>query len=278
MASYIAAFNGYIADVPELWFKRCDGRIFHYDQLTSANMNIQQNTIDVNAGQDLFPVATLPGTSTCELTCTLGNFDTSLFELSEAVNFAENTSYEEYFTEKLAVDAATHTVTLAKDASTYPVSSGSATETYYNVSIAGLTQVAKGGTVQTGQFVCSSSTTGTIVTTITFFAGDVDGKEIEINYQAVNDKVKEIVVDNKASAIGTAVAKYPVYSSGEDCTVSGISGNVIVRIFRCRVTGHPTLGGQYKSAATYDITFSAIKNNSTDNKGKAYSIAYYPAS
>lgn len=67
-----------------------------------------------------------------------------------------------------------------------------------------------------------------------------------------------------------------VYSSGEDCTASGISGIVTVEIFRARVTGHPSIGGQYKSASTYEITFSAIKNTSANHAGKAYSIAYEP--
>lgn len=32
-ATYVEKFAGYIADVPRLWFKRCDGRIFYFDEL-----------------------------------------------------------------------------------------------------------------------------------------------------------------------------------------------------------------------------------------------------
>lgn len=32
MATYMPSYGGYIADVPKFWFKRCDGRIFHFDE------------------------------------------------------------------------------------------------------------------------------------------------------------------------------------------------------------------------------------------------------
>lgn len=36
MATYVAAIKGYIADVPKVWFKRCDGKLFHYDEISQA--------------------------------------------------------------------------------------------------------------------------------------------------------------------------------------------------------------------------------------------------
>ena len=41
--AYIEKFKGYVADVPEVWFKRIDGRVFHYDKLTSASVTPQVN-------------------------------------------------------------------------------------------------------------------------------------------------------------------------------------------------------------------------------------------
>lgn len=63
-AIYEKAFGGYIADVPRLWFKRCDGRIFYFDELTNATVSPQVNYTEVNAGWSLYPVAYLPGQST----------------------------------------------------------------------------------------------------------------------------------------------------------------------------------------------------------------------
>lgn len=37
MSTYVPSFKGYIADVPEFWFKDCQGRVYHNDQLTSCS-------------------------------------------------------------------------------------------------------------------------------------------------------------------------------------------------------------------------------------------------
>jgi len=55
--AYISKFQGYVADVPEFWFTRIDGRVFHYNQLTSASVTPQVNFQEVNAGWGLYPVA-----------------------------------------------------------------------------------------------------------------------------------------------------------------------------------------------------------------------------
>ena len=70
MATYVKDFGGYIADVPRLWFKRCDGRVFYFDELTAATVTPQVNYTEVNAGWSLYPVAYLPGQSTFEMSIT----------------------------------------------------------------------------------------------------------------------------------------------------------------------------------------------------------------
>ena len=64
MATYVEAFRGYIADVPKVIFKRCDGQKFLFDELTAATVTPTINTTEINAGWSLFPVAVLPGQST----------------------------------------------------------------------------------------------------------------------------------------------------------------------------------------------------------------------
>ncbi len=48
--TYVPAYKGYIADVPQVWFKRCDGEVFHYDEITQASVNPQTNFTEINAG------------------------------------------------------------------------------------------------------------------------------------------------------------------------------------------------------------------------------------
>jgi len=41
--AYVEKFLGYVADVPEFWFTRIDGRVFHYNKLTQASVTPQVN-------------------------------------------------------------------------------------------------------------------------------------------------------------------------------------------------------------------------------------------
>lgn len=56
MSTYIAAYKGYIADVPRVWFRRCDGRIFYFDEITQANASPNVQYTEINAGWSLFPM------------------------------------------------------------------------------------------------------------------------------------------------------------------------------------------------------------------------------
>lgn len=85
--------------------------------------------------------------------------------------------------------------------------------------------------------------------------------------------IPAIRVDNQRSAIGELVAKYPVYSNGDEQQAGGVKGFVLVRIFRCRATTMPGFDGSYKSAATNQVTFSTLESKEQD--GAAYSIAYF---
>lgn len=37
MASFIQSINGYVADVAEIYFKRCDGKVFFFDEGSSSS-------------------------------------------------------------------------------------------------------------------------------------------------------------------------------------------------------------------------------------------------
>ena len=43
MAIYIEQCDGYIADNPNLDFERCDGEVFSYYEVSTANMNNTAN-------------------------------------------------------------------------------------------------------------------------------------------------------------------------------------------------------------------------------------------
>lgn len=47
MATYVPSLKGYIADVPRVIFKRCDGQKFYFDELTAATVSANIETTDI---------------------------------------------------------------------------------------------------------------------------------------------------------------------------------------------------------------------------------------
>lgn len=259
MANYVQSFGGYIADVPKLWFKRCDGRVFMFDEQTQASVTPTVNTIDVQAGWSLFPVAVQPGQSTFDMSCTSGKFEADLFLMTNGIeNFTENDAYLMPCTERLTVDATAHTVTLAHAVAKE--------NDQYVISIDGF---ELGDAAAAGVYTVTAGNTGN-GSVITFSADDAV-TNVVVNY-SYTQTVQEINIDNKTSAIGEAIMQYPVYGSGDDCTESSIIGYVNLKVYRARVTGQPGLDGSYKSASTFKFTLSAMDAKRPD--GAVYSIAY----
>ena len=57
MAVYVEKLKGYIADNPNIEFERCDGKVFSYDEVNTASMNDQSESLTINGGQSNFPLA-----------------------------------------------------------------------------------------------------------------------------------------------------------------------------------------------------------------------------
>lgn len=242
MATYVKSFNGYIADVPLLWFKRCDGKIFYFDELTQASISANPQFTEINAGWSTVPVAYLPGQSTFEMQVTSAKFEADLFAMTNATNFKTEEAFELPVHEHLTVSAE-KTVTLS--------------------------ETPKTGSVSIGNLV--ADTDFTVAEKVVTLTSVNAGTEIDVEYIAeTSAEVAEIT--NKSSAVGEAVLKYPVYASGDDCTEAGVIGYALVKVYKARVTAQPGLDGSYKSASTFQFTLSAMDAKRADEA--CYAIAY----
>ena len=218
--TYVKELNGYIADVPKVVFRRCDGEVFAMDELTAASVTANIDTIPVNAGWSLFAVAILPGQSTFELNFTSGKFDARMFSVANKADWAKNTKYAMDAVEYSDVDA-NHQITLLHT----PIAD--------TVKIAGLEETDE-QTVASGTFKVDAETKK-----VTFCADD-EFPQMQVIYQ-YEDEVQEAIITNKESAIGSASCIWPVYGSGDDCSESSIVGYYIVKVFRARVSTMPGL-------------------------------------
>lgn len=269
---YIPAYKGYVTDVPELWFKRNDGRVFHFDQLTAFNASPNVNFTEVNAGWSLYPVAYLPGQSSMEMQATSGQFNAEIFAMANGQNFKTETvklPFTEVIELKETQDA--YVLKTAKEIIT--------NDPAYPVTIEGMTKAASGTGVPNGQFYVEASATdtdeGALGYKTTLKIGTFTNAEgvstAEVTYYMEQD-VKKIAIDNKTTAVGELIARWPVYSSGEEGNAGGVKGYIVMDVYRCRITQMPGFDTSYKSAATNSVTFSTVDHGAHED---AYSIAYY---
>jgi hypothetical protein len=216
MATFSPVLKGYVADVPKVVFRRCDGFAAAFDELTAATVTANIQTNDINAGWSLFPVATLPGQSTFTMSFTSAKFDAGLFSMANKVEYAANANYEMEASERYEPNT-DHEIELAQT----PVAD--------SIFIHGMEETDE-QTVATGKYKVDGKK-------ITFSADD-DIDYVDVIYRYVNE-VQEAIITNKESAIGECTCIWPVYGSGDDCTESSIVGNYIVRVFRARITQVP---------------------------------------
>jgi len=191
------------------------------------------------------------------MSITSGKFEADLFVMTNATKFKSNSNYQVPCTEVLTIDGQNQ-VDLAHN----PVPG--------SVSIAGLEETAQTPTEGKFKLIAAADPAPA---KISFFAGDVEGGIVEVNY-FYYEAAQEANIDNRSSAMGEAVMVYPVYGNGEDCTDSAIIGHVYVRVYKCRVTAQPGFDASYKTANTFQFTLAAMDAKRADDA--CYSIAYIP--
>ena len=245
-AKYLADLGGYILDVPNIEFVRCDGTVFSYDELSTASMNNTKNSVSINGGQSAYPVAIIDTDNTSEVSFASAQFRLDMFEMAQAVHqrtgdfgTRESARYEVETGNKITIP--------------YEIKEGS-------VFIRGLKE---GDAAAQGTFKVEI-TDATAV--ITFAEGEYAiGDTVRVSYvRRVNDAAKLEIKTNSATAKGELYAHWPVYSDGTDCAEAAVKGYLHLHIPRCRATAMPGFDNSYKSASTNGVTFAAIDAKRAD--------------
>ena len=221
MSTYIPAFKGYMADVPEIWFKRCDGNVFHYDELTQASVNPNVQFTEINGGWSVFPVAYVPGQGTLEMQLTSAQFNADLFAMANGVAFADDADFRMPLTEYVTVGA-DHTATLSQ------------TPLENSIQINGMTQDVEAGKEHATTKLTTFAVEGKKIT----FGEDITGT-IEVYYEVESAGAKSVNIDNMTAASGEAICKWPVYAAGDDCAKNAVKGYAIMQVYKARVTAMP---------------------------------------
>ena len=297
MSTYVDAFKGYIADVPKMWFRRCDGEVYYFGELTQCQVTPNTSQIEINAGHSLYPVAYLPGQSTMTASITSGQFDADLFAMANNVKFEDGVivipEQQEY---EKTIQATKSGMTYDLDISLpYFDYADSATVQFYQsngtafgspLTCDDCKDTQSGGAVDTFKddvdtlfqaisvSAYGSGSTYHLVTNVNQSSGQNPYKNyyFTVTLEGNGFEGRIAKIDNKSVAAGEAVLKWPVYASGDDCTDSAIKGYVIMRLYRARITQLPGFDSSYKSAETFSFELSAMDAKRDD--GMIYDIAY----
>ena len=218
------------------------------------------NTIDINAGWSLFPVAVLAGQSTFEMQITSGKFEADLFSFTNNVDEWEKSStFETPGTVFEAVDHNLSTITLPN------LAVGGSIE------IAGMSAMTGDGAIAVDKYKVSTTTVDEKTVTLLTFNDALNDRHLRVNYR-YQAPASYINIDNKSSAICEAVLEFPVYDDGTDCAKAAEIGHVYVKVFKARVSTLPGMDGSYKSASTFQFTLSALDPKRTNEE--VYQIYY----
>lgn len=258
MALYVPEYEGYIADVPNLLFERCDGKRFYFDELDSFSATQNANVLTINGGQSNFPLAQIDTDKTFELTFGSAKFTLAMFEMANAADIHKN---------DIGV----------LDGGLYEVEAGLKItlpfETQENsIYIAGMEQDSTAAAGKFSVAVTAATAQADGATVITFVADDVTaGDTVLVTYRrrVVNGQVVDIN-SNSTTARGSVSVLWPIYSSGTDCTEASQKGQLILEISRVRVTALPGFSNSYKQNSVNEITVSAMDPKRADRRVARY--------
>lgn len=248
---YIEKFGGYIADNPNIEIELCGGKVYSYDEVNTASMTNNSETIEITGGQGNFPLAVLDTTKTLEFTFESSEFTLDMFAMA---NDVETTVEEEYavMTSKRFEVTSDHTIEIADKIEG---------EIFVN-------GFEKDTAAAEGKYTVTAPTQDGDPTIVTFDSNDVtEGDTIRVAYKRVIEDASVVsVLTNSHTAKGSLTATWPVYSAGTDCSESAVKAYLHIYVPLARVTALPGFDSSYKTAATQGLTFTALDPKRADKK------------
>ena len=211
-------------------FERCDGRVFAYDEVSTANTSSTKNNLAITGGWSNYPLAYVDTDATSEVTFASSQFTMEMFEMANAGN-------------------ATEKDTGVRESKRYDVETGLVIKLPFEVQagsvrVNGLEEAADAAAE--GKFkveITAATADAAGATTITFAEGDVTvGDTLRVAYKRrIHGAAVVSEMANSGTVKGELTLTWPVYSSGIDCTESSIKGYLHRVFYRVRATALPGL-------------------------------------
>lgn len=243
--------QGYIIDVPNVLLQYGDKQYVSLTA-TTGQVSVESDELTIQGGQQIYPLFTMNTQSTITVSFTDAQFNTDQLEAFGATAASENrTRYEMETSYEIGSDA---TITIEGRILTAD-----------DIKANGIQFVASddpnvASSVPTGMAKVETSGEDTKIT----FNADMAGKTIQpvYSYQEKADSYKflEGVFPKKAKVI----LQFPLY---EDEDGNESKPNMVqITIYKASIQASPTIGGDYKSASTFEMTCTAMNPRRPDKE------------
>lgn len=260
---YVPELKGFIVDVPNITFIRCDKEVFYYDNVSTSNITPAENRLTINGGQGSFSLASIKTDSTLDITFASADFGIDMFSMASGENIVTK--------ERAIVESGRFNVT----ANTLTIPHVVHVD---KIKIRGLKNAGETGegVLEPGTFTAKASESPNLETVVTFADGAVTpGTDVVVTYHRnIKENQTVQVKTDGVGAKGSIWAEYPIYSGGSGCENAAILGKLLIHIFMVQATQNPGIDSSYKTAATPTITFSALDPKRADKQ--MYEICVLP--
>lgn len=252
--------KGFIIDAPNAYIESgTDSQ--HTVTASSGQVQLQGSTIDINGGQSLYSLTSIPGQTQLNITLTNAMFDSDGFKISTGATETLNTTVNrKIFGTPYIVDPVTFKIFIPED-----VVVGS-------VKIKGLTEVLAPAVPAVGQFlVAYGVTVGTVLGTEVTFEAGMAGKSVLPAYDiaVAGSDTYDIMIDSIPKK-GQVWIDFPIYSN--DSVDSSIEAIGQFHFYSAMINLNNTFGGAYKTPSTFEVQIKGLNSNRPDRKVFSFNI------
>lgn len=254
--TYLDTARGYIADVPEIVFYRCDKKVFHFNELTSFNFETKNDPIVIRCGHSRHPVAFIDALKEMNIEFESAGITSDLFAMS-ASKVTQKAEFSSLESKRYTVNQDNQIILpfLIQDKS---------------VSIYKLKQAQAPAP---GAFSYEMKDSKTILTFDPSDFGEDD--DVRVAYKRIIQDAEVMTTTTRLKAVtGSVTVHWPVYSGTKDKSDTAIKGYLHMLIYRVKLTEPPTINTSYKTAATPHVSMMALDPKRLD--GKLCQFIYEP--
>lgn len=248
--------RGFIIDAPNALIVS-GNKASHVVTASSGQVQLQGSMIDINGGQGLYSLTSIPSQTQLNITLTDAMFNSDSFVISTGAVETKNVVVKDKkFGTPFVIDATTFEFTIPE--AIVPQS----------LHIAGLTEDTTPAALPTAT---TYVVTYNVADTVVKFDATLGGEQVLPSYDVAvaGGTTYDMMIDSIPSK-GEVTIKFPIYSN--DSVNSSIEAYGQFHFYSAMINLNNTFGGNYKTASTFEMQIKGMNSNRPDKKIFSFDI------